>query len=170
MHKEVQHIRVELLGVLQKRKVTHLWLNEQSTVGDVVRREERILALNRLIVIRVYDPDRYLDAGKILSCPIRLRVPHFGDLGEERIIFGWCRRELFIFLPGSGNKRSENGALIDILDTARVRICGKRKKFRKPLGVMHSDVEPDNGAIAPTDQGSFVDFKKIHQGENIGSH
>ena len=25
MHEEVQHIRIELLGVLQKRKVAHLW-------------------------------------------------------------------------------------------------------------------------------------------------
>jgi hypothetical protein len=36
--------------------VAHLWFNERSTVGDVVSYEERILALDRLIVIRIYDP------------------------------------------------------------------------------------------------------------------
>ena len=41
-------------------------------------------------------------------------------------------------------------------------VCGKRKKFRKSLGMMHRDVEPDNGAIAPTDHCSLVDFEKIH--------
>ena len=36
-----------------------------------------------LIVIRIYDPGRDLDVGKIVYCPIRLRLPHFGHLGEK---------------------------------------------------------------------------------------
>jgi hypothetical protein len=109
--------------------MAHLRFNEQSTVGNVVSHEERILALDRLIMIRIHDPGGHRDARKILPGPIWLRLPHFGDLGEKGIVLGRRRRELFILVPGPSNERSENRALTDIFDPTWVGVGSKRKKF-----------------------------------------
>ena len=36
--------------------------------------------------------------------------------------------------------------------------------------MMHGDVEPDNGAVAPADQRGLVDLEKIHERERVGGH
>jgi hypothetical protein len=125
---------------------------------------------DRLVMIRIHDPGRHLDAGKIVRCPIRLRPPHLGDLAQKRIVFGRSGREFFILAPRPGDECGKNGTLIDILDAARVGICSKRKQFGEPLGVMDGNVEPSNCAITPADQRSLVDFEKIHEREHIGRH
>ena len=42
VRKEMQHRRVELFGVLQKREVAHLRLDQEPAVGDVVGHEQRV--------------------------------------------------------------------------------------------------------------------------------
>ena len=147
---KMQDGEIELPRVLQKREVAHLRLDQQPAVRNAVSHEQRILALDRLVMIRIDDPGRHLDAGKVRRDPVRLRLPHFRDLGEERIVIRRRWRKLFIFLSRTRDERGKNGALIDILDTARVGVRRKRKELREPLGVMDGNVEPDDRAIAAT--------------------
>ena len=83
MYEEMQHIDIELLGILQKREMAHLRFNEESAVGDVISHKEGVLALDRLIMIRIHDPRRHFDAGEIVIGPVGLRLPHPGDRGEK---------------------------------------------------------------------------------------
>jgi len=97
VHQEVQHVSIELLRVLKKREVAHLRFDEGPATRDMVGHKQRVVALDCLIVISVDDPGGYLNPGKIVRGPMRLRFPHFGDLSEERIVFGRRGRELIIF-------------------------------------------------------------------------
>ncbi len=50
---KVQHIRIELLRILQPRKVADARLDKQSRVGNQRRHLFRLLPLDRLVVVSV---------------------------------------------------------------------------------------------------------------------
>jgi hypothetical protein len=60
-------------------------LNQKPAVGDVVRYEKRVVALDGLFVISVYNPCRCRNAVKKVRRETRLCLPHLGDLVEEQI-------------------------------------------------------------------------------------
>jgi hypothetical protein len=111
----MQHVGVELLRVLKKREMAHLRFDEKPATGDMVSHEQRIVALDRLVMI---SPGGHLNAGKIIPSPMWLRFPHFGDLSEEGIVFGRGGREFLIFRFRARDECGEDGTLIDVLDAA----------------------------------------------------
>ena len=61
MLEEVQHVVVELHGILQEREVANFGLDQQSSVGDVRHHELGVLALDRLVMVRIDDPGRHMN-------------------------------------------------------------------------------------------------------------
>ena len=53
----MQHVHVELLRILQERKV-HFGFRQQAAVRDMRRHELGILAFDRLVVVAINDPGR----------------------------------------------------------------------------------------------------------------
>ena len=79
----MQDIRVELLRILQKGEMTYLRLNQKSAIWNLAGHEKRVLALDYLIMIGIYDPGWDLDARKIVRSEIWLGLPHLFYLGAK---------------------------------------------------------------------------------------
>src|SRR5271167_1277860 len=82
---EVQYVAGELPGVLQKREMADLRLQQQPCIGDRVRHELGVLALDRLVVVGVDDPGRHGDAAQLFR----------GEMGSvSHILLIWSRKTL----------------------------------------------------------------------------
>ena len=62
---KVQHIRIELLWILQHRKVADARLDKQSRVGNQRRHLFRLLPLDRLVVVSIGDNSGYPDTANV---------------------------------------------------------------------------------------------------------
>src|SRR5262249_467424 len=94
---KMQKNAIELLVILQKSEMTYAGQEQQSGIWDYSGHEFGILALDRLVVIAVNDPDRYCNCGKLLGGEIWLCRPHSGYLVEERFVRLWRWRDLLVF-------------------------------------------------------------------------
>ena len=88
----MQNVPVELLRVLQKSEMASIRLDEQRGAGRPVRHRARLVVIDHFIVIGIDDPGRHSNFCKIRFRPVRLRIPHVGDLREERLIIVRRRR------------------------------------------------------------------------------
>ena len=97
-----------------------LRLQQQARIRDVRGHELGVFALDRLVVVGVDDPNRYGDALQIRRGPVRLGLPHLGDLSEERLVLAGGRRQFFVFPLRPGDKGVEHRAVGDVGDAARI--------------------------------------------------
>src|SRR5262245_43391940 len=162
----MQKIAIELLVILQKSEMTYAGQEQQTGIWDFSGHEFGILALDRLVVIAVNDPDRYCNCGKLLCGKIWLCRPHSGYLVEEGIVRLWRWRELLIFRLRPGNKFVEYRALCDVLDARRIGIGGKCEEFCYSLRMTDGDVQSQNRSIAPAGDRGLSDLQIVHECED----
>src|SRR5262249_1841237 len=113
VRQEVQHVVVELLWILQEREVADSRLKQHCGIRNLVGHEQRVLPLDRLVVIGVDDPGWRLDARELLLGEVRLCRPHLADLVEKGFVLGGRGREFLVFLFSPGDISVEHWALAD---------------------------------------------------------
>src|SRR4029078_2552450 len=76
---EFQHHLVELLRLLQRRKVTDIGNQNEASSGDCAGDVFGMLPLDELVVFAEHAPDRNTDAGEIARRVFRLTPLHEAD-------------------------------------------------------------------------------------------
>ena len=119
-------------------------------------------AQNGLIIFPGHHRRWHFDRGHLFIGPVRLRCPHFRDLGDERIklIRGRRHRGIIGRHPldiGPKDRIRRNRGINPIGGD----IGGLGKEMIQTFGMAHRDIQPDDAAIGPAHQINLVDLNKI---------
>src|SRR5664279_331249 len=147
-----------------------IWLEQQLRARDLFCHEQDIFAFDRLVVVAIDNPDRHFDGVKLLRGEVWLARPHLGDFIQKLLVLIGRWRKTFILPPRARDKAIKDRALVDILNPARIGIRGEGEEFCYVLWMMNGDVEPNDRAIAPADNGRLRDLQKVHEPDDIGCH
>ena len=82
---ELQHGRVELVGLLPHREVAGILHDHELGPGNQLRHLRGVRGLDRLVVVAIEDHRRHGDRAQLVLGVVRLGRPHLGDLRDEGV-------------------------------------------------------------------------------------
>src|ERR1700680_1437164 len=132
--------------------MTDVRLNEKTGTGYERRHFFRLLSLDRLVMIAVDDQHGNPYRSQLIFGPVWLRIPHLGNLSDERAVFVRRSGELLVLAARSLDKASKRRVLQHVLfHAAGIIVCRKSEHSRQSIWVMHGEVKRQDAAVAPSD-------------------